>query len=214
MYNFVQKSGGPKTTEGRAASSKNAIKMGAYAKHAILPGEDSAQFDDLLDRLMQEYDPQGVMEASLVRDIAMHIWRKLRVERLESAYFLKELYREISTHELTRADLKSDFAPARSSGAAKRSIIDERLYTFVLRHNTQRPIEDINRSLFKVMSELRRQQEWRLEKRAAIFAQSMDCDEIALRAIAAADALNEVRAEAVAADVDRMIEMQPAHKTD
>ena len=182
-----KRSGGPQTAAGKLTTSTNAVSMGAYAKHVILPGEDEAQFNDLLDRLMDEYEPDGILESSLVRDIATHIWRKIRIERLESAYFLNALYQEVSPLRLSMEVATSDFAPRRNFKSIKKAVIDDRIYSFVLNHNTQRPIEDINRSLFKVMNELRRQQAWRIEKRAVLIEQEKSAEKAGVTDVTASE---------------------------
>src|SRR5712672_1617164 len=53
----AQKSTGPSTPEGRAAVSLNSLKYGLYAETLILPGEDPAAFEALLDRLDAEHQP-------------------------------------------------------------------------------------------------------------------------------------------------------------
>ena len=41
----AKKSTGPRTPEGKANSSKNALKHGLMAQDAVIPGEDPAAFD-------------------------------------------------------------------------------------------------------------------------------------------------------------------------
>src|SRR5215831_5608041 len=44
----AQHSTGPRSPEGKAVSSRNALKLGLYSQSDILPGEDPAEFDQLL----------------------------------------------------------------------------------------------------------------------------------------------------------------------
>jgi hypothetical protein len=41
------RSGGPRTDEGKKIASQNALKTGAYSNTLILPGEDESQFRQL-----------------------------------------------------------------------------------------------------------------------------------------------------------------------
>jgi len=41
----AQKSTGPRTQAGKAASSANAIKSGVYAQSTLIPGEDPAEYE-------------------------------------------------------------------------------------------------------------------------------------------------------------------------
>ena len=58
----AQKSTGPSTPEGRAAVRLNGLKYGLYAETLILPGEDPAAFEALLDRLDAEHQPAAPTE--------------------------------------------------------------------------------------------------------------------------------------------------------
>ncbi len=75
---------GPTTDEGKAASCRNALKHGLRAAAPVLaPDEDEDAFDGLLADLVEEHAPQDTVEAALVRQLALAIWRLERVERLE-----------------------------------------------------------------------------------------------------------------------------------
>jgi len=79
------RSGGPQTVAGRAVASKNSVKTGAYALQVVLPGEETQEFDALKAQLLQDFAPIGMAEASMVHDLAVLIWKKLRVDRVEHA---------------------------------------------------------------------------------------------------------------------------------
>src|SRR5438067_13030420 len=76
----AQHSTGPSTPEGRAAVRLNGLKYGLYAETLILPSEDPAEFDALLDRLDAEHQPATPTEELFVSQIAMASWRRLRVQ--------------------------------------------------------------------------------------------------------------------------------------
>lgn len=80
------RSGGPKTVEGKLASSRNAIKTGAYAVQALLPGESEQEFRELEQLFMDEFAPVGISERASVHSLTMIVWKKLRLEKLESRY--------------------------------------------------------------------------------------------------------------------------------
>jgi len=83
----AQHSTAPSTPEGRAAVRLNGLKYGLYAETLILPGEDPAEFDALLDRLDAEHQPATPTEELFVSQIAMASWRRLRVQRMEAAFY-------------------------------------------------------------------------------------------------------------------------------
>jgi len=77
---------GPTSAEGRATSSKNAIKHGACAQTLILPCESEESWLLLLNRWLKEYQPH---EDSLLYDFVLKTaqaeWHRIRAHRnLES----------------------------------------------------------------------------------------------------------------------------------
>src|SRR5438132_11769984 len=83
----AQKSTGPTTPEGRAAVSLNSLKYGLYAETLILPGEDPATFEALLDRLDAEHQPATPTEEAFVSQIAMATSRLAPIQRMRVAYY-------------------------------------------------------------------------------------------------------------------------------
>ena len=65
----AQLSSGPKTPEGKAASSRNALKHGLLANEAVLPQENLAEFDQLLSAFLDEHHPTTATEEFLVRSL-------------------------------------------------------------------------------------------------------------------------------------------------
>jgi hypothetical protein len=83
------RSRGPKTPEGKARSSRNALKHGMRAeKHVVLPDEDAAEFKSLTDELA----PEDALQSILVGRIARAAWRLERAERLEVELFEERRY--------------------------------------------------------------------------------------------------------------------------
>lgn len=77
---------GPSTPEGKAASSRNAITHGFCAADPVLPHEDRAQFNALLDRYRADYAPATAHAETLVTEMAGARWKLDRAERMEKAY--------------------------------------------------------------------------------------------------------------------------------
>ena len=92
----AQKSTGPTTTEGRAAVRLNSLKYGLYAETLILPGEDPAAFETLLDRLDAEHQPATPTEEAFVSQIVMATWRRARIQRMEAAFYKNEHKKQIA----------------------------------------------------------------------------------------------------------------------
>ena len=118
----AQKSTGPTTPEGRAAVSLNSLKYGLYAETLILPGEDPAAFEALLDRFDAEHQPATPTEEAFVSQIAMATWRRARIQRMEVAFY-KSQHKAYIGHDKWYTDLDDTgrlaLIAARDAGANK-----------------------------------------------------------------------------------------------
>jgi hypothetical protein len=85
------KSRGPKTPEGKRASSRNACRHGMLCKSILLEGESAALFAELLADLHAEYHPRPGVESTLIEHMAVSQWRQLRLWGLESASITEEI---------------------------------------------------------------------------------------------------------------------------
>jgi len=99
---------GPRTAEGKAASSMNAMSHGLTSGKVVLPGEDSVQFVHLRRALLKEHQPATPTETLLVEEIAQAHWRLERVRRRQDQAFdtetldtkvLSLLHRYATTYE-------------------------------------------------------------------------------------------------------------------
>lgn len=97
-------SGGPKTAEGKLASSHNAIKTGAYAVQTLLLGESEQEFRELEQLFIDDFAPSGIAEAALVHSLTVIIWKKLRLEKLESRHIHDLLNRFPRSSEFSAVD--------------------------------------------------------------------------------------------------------------
>jgi len=81
----AQLSTGPKTDEGKAASSQNSLKHGLTAKTVLLPGEDPAEYQALTQGMTTDLAPGNTIESSLTKELIDLQWRLQRVPRLEAS---------------------------------------------------------------------------------------------------------------------------------
>jgi hypothetical protein len=84
----AQKSSGPRTTAGKARVSRNAARHGLCNTIAVMSDENQAQFQEILDDLNEEHQPEGTTETILVYKMALNFlstWRAnvLLTERLD-----------------------------------------------------------------------------------------------------------------------------------
>ena len=79
---------GPRTPEGKAASSANAKIHGLSAADPVLPHEDRNQFNALLERYQSDIVPATAHEEFLVSQMTGARWKLDRLERIEVAMFV------------------------------------------------------------------------------------------------------------------------------
>ena len=83
----AQTSTGPKTPEGKAAVSMNALRHGLRARTVVLPGENPEEFKQLCDDLEVEWRPQSRTEQFYVEQMAVSQWKLTRLEVVEVNIF-------------------------------------------------------------------------------------------------------------------------------
>jgi hypothetical protein len=83
------KSTGPKTPRGKAYSRSNAVKHGLFSMNLFIgapaKGESATQYQRLLDRLAEDYQPVGTAEHMEVERIAACWWKLGRAWRYENS---------------------------------------------------------------------------------------------------------------------------------
>jgi hypothetical protein len=83
-----KRSTGPRTQRGKRTAKYNAVTLGLFAKHVVIPICDGYKaekdFTSLLDGLNQDFQPIGFYEEWLVVKIAECMWRLRRATRCES----------------------------------------------------------------------------------------------------------------------------------
>ena len=94
-----RRTGGPRTAEGRARSSLNAIKHGGY----VTASSAALEFQTTLSELISRINPVGVVEEGVVNSLAVELFRlsmlgKLELERVQAA-----VHAEVSPFELAQA---------------------------------------------------------------------------------------------------------------
>ena len=99
---------GPRTSQGKAVSSMNAMSHGITSSKVVLPGENADEFQRLLNSLFEDHQPATATETLLVEEMAQAHWRLDRVRRRQDhafesetldAAFLSLLHRYATTYE-------------------------------------------------------------------------------------------------------------------
>ena len=99
---------GPGSPEGKAASSRNALKHGLRARDVVLVDETEAEFETFREELFAALDPQDAMEAFLADRVVANPWRLRRVYRFEAGVY-RELYERDAVLIATEATYDEEY---------------------------------------------------------------------------------------------------------
>jgi hypothetical protein len=99
----AQKSTGPKTDEGKAAVSKNAVKHGLFAAEAVITGEDPADYEAFHDNFLAELAPVGMVESTLAERVISMAWRLQRAERMQTQVIEDMIERKVTNPSAIRS---------------------------------------------------------------------------------------------------------------
>jgi hypothetical protein len=78
------KSTGPRTNEGKAAVSQNAVKHGLLAERDVITSESHADFELYRQQILDELSPISPMESMLAERIVTLSWRLKRAGRFQN----------------------------------------------------------------------------------------------------------------------------------
>ena len=104
---------GPRTEEGKARSSQNALKHGLTSnKSLLLPDEDEEEFRRFEAGLKHTYMPLDTLESDLVDDIISIQWRRKRAAFLEACILSAEDpdFKALNNISLIASRLKREFS--------------------------------------------------------------------------------------------------------
>jgi hypothetical protein len=129
---------GPTSSEGRSASSKNAIKHGACSRTLVLPGESEESWQLLLGRWCKTYQPaEDSLEYDFVLKTAQAEWHRIRTQRNYDVYL--HILQGVSPFNWTPDQIKKHDLNLRYKTAAERAF--QREYRLLEQHyKIHRPI--------------------------------------------------------------------------
>lgn len=124
-------------SEGYDASRLNAVRHGILSRFMVLPWEDAAEYEALLDALTEEHSPAGPTETHLVVELAGVLWRKRRLRLAEIATYQRGLQVASDSSRTAQSALVA-------SAATKPSKIDVAAAIKAGAVNTQRELADLD----------------------------------------------------------------------
>ncbi len=102
------KSHGPKTPQGRAISSANALRHGLTAKTLILPNENQDLFLSMWNAYFDVLRPANATEVDLVSNIVAARWRLSRTSRYQTAVLDVEMATQAPKFEKSYEQIDAD----------------------------------------------------------------------------------------------------------
>ena len=103
---MAKRAGGPKTTEGKLVSSKNALKTGAYSDSVLLPQESKEDFENIRDQFIKDFSPQDAVEMNLVQDFEI-----VNCQQLSSSIVRENLHAlDLTQEQFNEYSHEYDFA--------------------------------------------------------------------------------------------------------
>src|SRR5580693_760999 len=98
----AQKSTGPKTADGKARSSKNALKHGLTSKDVVLPNEDPEAYQEHLDQWLGYYQPDDPAQLAVIECAVNAKWKLDRCTRLETERLSEKVRHAVDQYDLDR----------------------------------------------------------------------------------------------------------------
>jgi hypothetical protein len=153
----AEKSTGPRTEEGKAASAQNAVKHGLLARQDVISSEDHEEFDLHRGEMLGELAAVGPVETMLAERIVSLSWRLKRAERIGNEAFDYLFAKDTSGPAVKLPRLMSAGDPTTSDPTlvlgrtVVRDFSNERVMDRLLMY--ERRIES---SLYKSMAELQK----------------------------------------------------------
>jgi hypothetical protein len=97
---------GPRTVEGKAKSSMNALKHGLAARTPLIPGEDEEEFKEFVWDVVEDLRPQGPVQAELAQRVAVLMWKRRRLAGAEEQALceLRERYAARTSRRLAELE--------------------------------------------------------------------------------------------------------------
>lgn len=83
----AQKSTGPTSEEGKFKAALNRVVHGFRGVNPVVSGESEFQFATFKKQLLSELEPHSIEQAELVEEIAGLMWKRRRLDRMETALF-------------------------------------------------------------------------------------------------------------------------------
>ena len=97
------KSTGPRSVEGKAVSSMNALQFGTHAETVMIVGENPEALTQLAESFYRDHQPETAMERALLDNIIRDTWLLARFFRIDAEIIDHEIEEDRYPPEVNRA---------------------------------------------------------------------------------------------------------------
>jgi hypothetical protein len=99
---------GPRSADGKARSAKNNLRHGLRSQSALAPGDDTAEYNELIHNVRDHFHPDDFTEERHVRELIDAEWRLRRVRRHHLTLLTRKIAALAPLHpDLNPADLQA-----------------------------------------------------------------------------------------------------------
>jgi hypothetical protein len=117
---------GPKTPEGKARSSKNALTLGLFTMNDFVRDNEAEDYTKISTSLWSELAPEGTLEQNFTTEIVSATWRLRRCRMADEALGLISISDPMLNPATEKQQKSVDRARAHSHNALRRSIAELR----------------------------------------------------------------------------------------
>lgn len=168
--------GGPKTDEGKALVSRNAVRHGLTSPAPVVEEfEDPEEWEAFALAIVEDLRPEGAVQRELAERIASLKWRLRRITRYETAearsnYYATEgdflVYRMLHKHEEFPPEPTPEHEEIIDRMAARRSVPNDSSMQRIARYETH-----LSKQLYRALWELRLLQKYREEGTSSVWVE-------------------------------------------
>jgi hypothetical protein len=156
----AQKSSGPRSIDGRARSSMNALRHGITGQVSIMTVEDRGAHDKFVQELIAGLQPEGAVELQFASVIAEDFWRLQRIRAVENDMLALGNFSDAAAIDVDHPEIHASLTRAQTFLDQSKDF--ERLTLYEQRIN--RAIEKNRKQLAEVQAERKREREEALEQ--------------------------------------------------
>src|SRR5690348_5344782 len=156
----AQKSTGPRSIDGRARSSMNALRHGITGQVSIMTAEDRGAHDKFVQELIESLQPEGAVELQFASVIAEDFWRLQRIRAVENDMLALGNFSDAAAIDVDHPEIHASLTRAQTFLDQSKDF--ERLTLYEQRIN--RAIEKNRKQLGELQAERKRERQEALEQ--------------------------------------------------